>query len=292
MSVSVDQNKHSAESKSYHRFNRWNRVEHALLLSSFTILGLTGIPQKYAGLPWGSAMIGLMGGIEAIRVVHRVAAFILMFETIYHVLAVAYKVFVSRLELTMLPGWKDAVDAVQTLGYNLGITKSPPQMGRYSFGEKLEYWAVIWGTVIMILTGFMLWNPIATTHFFPGSWIPAAKAAHGGEALLAVLSIITWHVYNVHIKQFNKSMFTGQISRHEMEEEHPLELAQIESGMVRLPPDAETLRKRRAIFIPVAAVASAVLLIGLVFFVSFERTAITTVPRQDVEIVTPATPIP
>ncbi|MCS7039976.1 MAG: hypothetical protein NZP34_10260, partial [Caldilineales bacterium] len=75
----------------------------------------------------------------------------------------------------------------------------------------MEYWAVIWGTAVMIITGFMLWNPITTTKFLPGSWIPAAKAAHGGEALLAFLAIIVWHVYNVHIKTFNRSMFTGKL---------------------------------------------------------------------------------
>jgi len=311
MSVSVDQDSHPEASSQeveevvlaptpapappparYHRFDRWQRIEHGLLLGSFTILALTGIPQKYANLPWGSGMIALMGGIEAVRIVHRVAAFILMFETLYHAVAVSYKIFVRRVELTMMPGWKDAMDAVQTLGYNLGLIKSPPQMGRFSFGEKVEYWAVIWGTVIMILTGFMLWNPIATTQFLPGSWIPAAKAAHGGEALLAVLSIVTWHAYNVHLKQLNKSMFTGQISRHEMTEEHALELAQIEAGLGRPAPDAETLRRRRAVFLPVAVVASVVLLAELIVFVSFERTAITTVPKQSVEVIAPLTPAP
>ncbi len=278
---------HGGAPVKYRRFDRWQRIEHALLLSSFTILSITGIPQKYAGSDWAGVMIALMGGIEVVRVIHRVSAFVLMFETIYHVAAVGYKIFVRRVEMTMLPGMKDAVDIVQTLGYNFGLSKKAPQMGRFTFGEKLEYWAVIWGTVIMILTGFVLWNPIAVTHFLPGSWIPAAKAAHGGEALLAVLSIVTWHLYNVHVKHFNKSMFTGEISHHEMEEEHGLELAQIQAGLVRPAPDAETLRRRRAVFMPVAILASVVLLAGLIFFVSFEKTAITTIPRQNVEIVTP-----
>ncbi|MCZ7666212.1 MAG: hypothetical protein M5U34_02700 [Chloroflexi bacterium] len=59
--------------------------------------------------------------------------------------------------------------------------------------KKIEYWAVIWGTAVMILTGFTLWNPIAITQFLPGQFIPAAKTAHSAEALLAVLSIVVWH---------------------------------------------------------------------------------------------------
>jgi hypothetical protein len=79
----------------------------------------------------------------------------------------------------------------------------------------------------MTITGFMLWNPIATTELLPGSIIPAALAAHGGEALLAVLAIVIWHMYNVHIKSFNPSMFTGWLPRDQMERS-TLELERLE----------------------------------------------------------------
>ena len=157
---------------------------------------------------------------------------------------------------------------------------------------KLEYWAVIWCTVMMVATGFMLWNPIATTNFLPGQVIPAAKAAHGGEALLAVLSIVTWHAYHVHVRTFNKSMFTGRIPHHEMAEEHGLELAEIEAGITDAPIAPEVLRQRQRIFYPVAAVIALLLLTGLFFFVTYEETAIATVPRQAVEVFVTATPAP
>ncbi len=277
----------AARHESYVRFRLSDRIEHFILLTSFTILGVTGIPQMFANTGWGVTLINLMGGIEFIRIVHRVAAVVLMLETIYHGGVVTYKVFVQRVRLTMMPGWKDVTDAIQSLTYNLGFTKEPPRMGRYNFGEKAEYWAVIWGTLVMVATGFMLWNPIATTNFLPGVVVPAAKAAHGGEGLLAVLSIIVWHMYHVHVKSFNRSMFTGRISRHDMEEEHALELAEIEAGVADRPVDPVSVRRRRLIFLPVAAVISVTLLTGLYFFVTYEETAITTVPRQPVEILVP-----
>lgn len=278
--------------QSYQRFTLSQRIEHALLLTSFTVLGLTGIPQKFSTMPWAAWMIDLMGGIEMARILHRIAAVMLMLETIYHGGVVTYKVFVLRVRLTMLPTWKDVQDGLQSLAYNLGLAKERPAMPRYNFGEKLEYWAVIWGTVVMVITGFMLWNPIATTNFLPGQFIPAAKAAHGGEALLAVLSIITWHTYHVHIRSFNRSMFTGRLSRHEMEEEHALELAEIEAGITDPPLPEPVLRRRRLIFYPVALLISVTLLVGLYFFVTFEETAITTIPRQDIDVFVPATPTP
>lgn len=277
---------------SYKRFTRSQRIEHFLLLSSFTVLGITGIPQKFSTAPWAVWMIGAMGGIELVRIIHRVAAVVLMLETIYHGGVVTYRIFVERIRLTMLPTWRDVLDGLQSLGYNIGVVKQKPAMPRYNFGEKLEYWAVIWGTAVMVITGFMLWNPIATTNWLPGEFIPAALAAHGGEGLLAVLSIVTWHTYHVHVRTFNRSMFTGRISRHEMEEEHALELAEIEAGITDPPVAPEVLRRRQRIFFPVAVVISTILLVGLYFFVTYEQTAISTVPRQEVPVFVPATPTP
>lgn len=278
----------SKHTKQYVRFTLSQRIEHGLLLGSFTILSVTGLPQMFALQAWAEWMIGAMGGIETVRIIHRISAVVLMLGTIYHGGVVTYKVFVTRVRMTMLPGWDDVVHAVHSLAYNFGLAKTRPAMGRYNFGEKVEYWAVIWGTVIMVITGFMLWNPIATTNFLPGQAIPAAKAAHGGEALLAVLSIVTWHMYHVHVRTFNKSMFTGRIPHHEMEEEHALELAEIEAGITDDPIPPEILRQRQRIFYPVAAVISIVLLTGLYFFVTYEQTAIETIPRQRAEIQAPS----
>lgn len=272
----------------YHRFDVSQRVEHFVLIVSFTVLGLTGLPQKWPDSAWGQTMIGVMGGIEATRIIHRVAAVILILLTGYHFLAMIYRIWVKRSRLSMLPTFKDVKDGFQALGYNVGIASQPPAMGRYTFGEKIEYWAVIWGTVVMILTGFLLWNPIAATNFLPGQIIPAAKAAHGGEALLAVLSIVTWHLYHVHVKYFNKSMFTGNLDAHEMVEEHPLELAAIARGEDQRPLDPQQIRRRKMIYYPLAVVVGLLMLGGVFYFVTFEETAIETVPRQSAPVTTPA----
>jgi mono/diheme cytochrome c family protein len=144
----------------------------------------------------------------------------------------------------------------------------------------MEYWAFVWGAIIMGLTGFMMWNPITITKILPGEVIPAAKAAHGGEALLAVLAIIIWHLYGVHIKRFNKSMFTGKMTEEEMLHEHPLELADIKAGIAERPLDPVMIRKRQRVYLPIAAVLALFMLGGVYGFVNAEQTAITTVQRQ------------
>ena len=213
----------------YERFRRSDRVQHAVMVVSFLVLTVTGLPQKFIYLNnrYLDDLIELMGGIEGVRVVHRWAATVLMLVTAYHLLAVVHRVLVRRVSLSMLPRYQDAVDALQAVRYNLGLAKARPRMDRFTWEEKVEYWSLIWGTVVMIATGFMLWNPVATARLFPGQWIPAAQVVHGGEALLAILAVLVWHFYSVHLRHFNRSMFTGRMTEHEMEEEHPLELERI-----------------------------------------------------------------
>ena len=275
------------------RFSVWQRLEHALLLVSFTTLAVTGLPQKFAATPISQFVIGLFGGIESIRGVHRAAAIVLMALSIYHVVAVLYRVVVRRASLSMFPVIDDFKHFVHDVLFYLGRRKHRAYYGRYSYAEKVEYLAVVWGTLIMALTGFMMWNPIATAQLLPGETIPAAKVAHGGEALLAVLAIILWHFYNVHIRHFNKSIFTGTLSREEMKHEHPAELALIESGQAAKPIPPDALRRRQIIFTPIAAVTVIALGFGLIQFVTFEQTAIDTVPRAETALVfAPFTPAP
>jgi mono/diheme cytochrome c family protein len=124
--------------------------------------------------------------------------------------------------------------------------------------------------------------------------IPAAKAAHGGEALLAVLAIIIWHMYGVHVKRFNRSMFTGKITEEEMLHEHALELADIKAGIAERPVETTDLRKRQRMYLPVAAILALFMLLGVYGFVSAEQTALTTVERQvpTVVVFVPQTPTP
>ena len=215
-----------------------------------------------------------------------------MLGTAWHLLVFGYLSYVRRTRLTMLPTLQDAKDGWQALMYNIGRAQSPPQMGRYTFEEKMEYWAFVWGAIIMGVTGFMMWNPITTARFLPGEVIPAAKAAHGGEALLAVLAIIVWHMYGVHIKSFNRSMFTGKMTEEEMLHEHPLELADIKSGIADRPVDEATLRKRQRLYLPIAGVLALFMLLGVYGFVNAEQTALTTVERQvpTVEVFVSASP--
>jgi cytochrome b subunit of formate dehydrogenase len=277
----------------YLRFNVSQRVEHWVFITSFIILGITGLTQKYSESPISEGIVSGVGGIENLRLIHHSAAVVMMLITIYHVGALGYRIYVRRARLTMLPVVQDVTNAWYALLFYIGRRKDPPQQGRYSFEEKVEYWAVVWGTVVMAVTGFMLWNPIATTQILPGQFIPAAKVVHGLEAVLAVLSILIWHMYHVIIRHFNKTMYIGKMTEEEMLHEHPLELADIKAGIAQPPVTPEGVSKRRRIYFPVYTIIAAIMLVGVYFFVAYEETAIATIPPiEEVEVFVPLTPTP
>ncbi|MBP1703331.1 MAG: cytochrome c family protein, partial [Chloroflexi bacterium] len=188
--------------KYYIRFDKYQRIEHIVFLVAFSILGITGLIQKFSQAPVSQAILSALGGIEVTRQIHHIAAVVMIIVSVYHIIAVLYKLMVIRVSWTMMPVIEDFKHLYVDVMYFLGLRKHRAYYGRYNYAEKVEYLAVVWGTVIMAITGFMMWNPLVTTQLLPGQFIPAAKAAHGAEAVLAVLAIIIWHFYHVHLRHF------------------------------------------------------------------------------------------
>ncbi len=209
------------------RFSPSQRIEHLLLIISFTMLALTGLPQRYADTGVGMLLLRLFGGIETARQVHHTFALLFALEAAYHLGVFAYDVIIKRQWSDMMPRRSDLEHFTQMIRYNLGKADKRPYFGRYTFEEKAEYWALVWGTAVMGITGVMQWFPTIVTRWLPGSAIPVARAFHSWEAVLAVAAILVWHTYHVVIKTRNKSIFTGIMSIEEMEEEHPAELEYI-----------------------------------------------------------------
>ena len=87
----------------YQRFTIFHRIEHVLALGSFIVLAVTGLPQKFAEQLWAQGLIGFLGGIDATRQIHHVAAIVLMLEVVYHIVAIGYRLFVRRARATMAP---------------------------------------------------------------------------------------------------------------------------------------------------------------------------------------------
>ncbi len=127
----------------------------------------------------------------------------------------------------MLPGLQDVQDGLGSVACLAGLRKQGPRYGRYDSKQKVEYWAMIWGTFSMSITGVILLFAVIATRFLPGVLVPASKILHGYEAALAFLAILTWHMYNAHLANgvfpLDTSIFAGKIVVEWMKEEHPKE---------------------------------------------------------------------
>ncbi|MBP2672395.1 MAG: Formate dehydrogenase-like protein cytochrome b subunit, partial [candidate division NC10 bacterium] len=147
----------------------------------------------------------------------------------------------------MLPRPEDAKEAWQNALYLLGLRSEAPRFGRFSYIEKAEYWSLIWGSMVMVVTGFALWFETDVMRFAPLWMLDVATMVHYYEAWLATLAIVVWHFYmvifNPDVYPMNWTWLTGKISMAMLRHEHPREyerlLAQEESeadsGLASLP---------------------------------------------------------
>jgi formate dehydrogenase subunit gamma len=224
------------------RFGLRDRVEHQLVMVLFFLLALTGLPQKFHDAAFAKTVVDLLGGIAQVRYLHRMAGVLFSGVALVHLATVLRGVLTGRSSLAMVPGAKDFRDVITTLRYYLRISEQRALFDRFDYKEKFEYWGIVFGSVIMISTGFALRFPIATTRYLPGEVIPAAKVAHGNEGLMAFLVVVVWHIYNVvfapEVFPGSTTIFTGKISRERMRHEHPLEYAR------RFPEEADAVLGR------------------------------------------------
>lgn len=220
----------------YLRMTLNERIQHILLLSSFTVLVITGFGLKYPEAFWVRWIVAIVGenAFELRGLVHRVAAVAMVAASVYHLI---YIIFTRRGRQLVADLWfrkQDITDVFTALKYYAGITKEKPKFGRFGYIEKAEYWAVVWGTVVMGLTGAFLWFENFFLPIIGMEGMEIATAIHFYEAILASLAILIWHFYFVFINPdvfpMNRAWFSGYLTRHQMENEHPLELAEIESA--------------------------------------------------------------
>jgi cytochrome b subunit of formate dehydrogenase len=114
-------------------------------------------------------------------------------------------------------------EAVQTVGYNLGYRREAPLYSKFNYAEKLEYWALVWGTVVMALTGIFLWAHNFVLEYLSKVWLDVATAVHYYEAILATLAIVIWHFYAVifdpDVYPLKWTFVNGHAPEHEVREE-------------------------------------------------------------------------
>jgi cytochrome b subunit of formate dehydrogenase len=206
------------------RMSANQRWQHLILLTSFIVLVITGFALKFPN-SWLAEVLAMSERLRSIT--HRVAGVILIAAGIYHVCYLVAAREGRRLIRDLAPRPKDVFDAWGTMSYYLGVSKIRPKFGRFSYAEKSEYWALVWGTALMAVTGIMMWAKVWVGNLLARWWVDAATAVHYYEAILATLAIVVWHFYQVFfdpdIYPMNWAWWDGKMPVEHYRHEHELD---------------------------------------------------------------------
>jgi predicted CXXCH cytochrome family protein len=222
------------------RWERAERLQHIVLLLSFIGLAITGFALRFPD-SWWVKLVGL-GGREALRAnLHRALALVLVGVAVYHIfwVAVARR---GRLAIRdMFPASADLMQAWQNVAFHLRLRKQRPAFGAYDYTQKAEYWALVWGTWVMALTGFVLWFPTIATGWLPAWTVRVAEVIHFYEAILAVSAIVIWHFFFVIFMPNEYPMSTiwlnGRMPAKEWKEMHKAHYFEVGDGDIEDPSD-------------------------------------------------------
>jgi cytochrome b subunit of formate dehydrogenase len=191
----------------------FERVQHAVLVVSFLTLVWTGFALKYPDTWWARPLLVLEGAHSVRSIVHRIAAVVFMAISVTHLVSLIVNRKLRQHWMEMLPNRRDPREALSNFAYNLGLGSVPPERSPHSYVEKAEYWAVVWGAIVMVATGLLLWANNLAMRMLPKSWLDVATSVHFYEALLATLAIVVWHFYSVifdpDVYPLNTAFLTG-----------------------------------------------------------------------------------
>ena len=222
-----------ASAATFVRLTLNERIQHLLLFVSFTLLAISGFALMYPEAWWVRPLVSWEGGFAFRGLVHRVAAVVFIAAGIYHVYYVLFTRDGRRMIIALLPRLKDVRDVMQVIRYFLGLSDERPAFARYGYIEKMEYWALIWGGIVMTVTGCLLWFNNMAMRFFPLWVLDVSTVIHLYEAILATLAIIVWHFYyvflNPDIYPMNFACITGKITEEEMRKEHLAEYEELKA---------------------------------------------------------------
>ena len=219
----------------YLRMTVHERLQHATLVISFTLLVITGFMLRYPEAWWVVAIRDVSSRAFVARsFIHRLAGVALIAAGLWHAGYLIFKPDGRRLFRDLLPAWRDFTDPWKVLRYNLGFAPEKPRFGRFSYIEKTEYWALVWGAVLMGATGVILWFENTSIGLFTKLGFDISRTVHFYEAILATLAVLVWHFYfvifNPDIYPMNLAWLTGRVSEREMLDDHPLELERLKQG--------------------------------------------------------------
>jgi cytochrome b subunit of formate dehydrogenase len=210
------------------RFDRRTRLLHVVVMVTFLGLAATGMPLLFSDAPWARLLAMLFFGSRGAGIAHRFFGATLLLAVVWHLSDIFWRALVRGEKGllwgpdSMVPQPRDFVHFFQQMKWFFHLGPQP-RFERFTYWEKFDYWAVLWGTALMGAAGLVLWFPMAASRVLPGWMFNFALFVHGAEATLAIVFIFAIHFFNGHLRpgKFPMDMviFTGSVSREELRHE-------------------------------------------------------------------------
>jgi len=222
-------------------------AQHWVLMIAFIVLVISGFSLRFSDAWWVEALFGWGGGEGFVirGTVHRVAAVMFMVWALWHLFYLMSRRGRHWLR-DMIASKRDLTDIKHNAMFFLGRRSGPPKFARFSYMEKCEYWALIWGAVIMTVTGILLWfdNFFIERWSLPKGVLDVVLVIHYYEAWLATLAILVWHGYGVvlnpEVYPMNPAWISGRMPKGMYEHEHP-EGPKLKQHTAKIDPEAEEI---------------------------------------------------
>ena len=269
---------HASAPTAIRRFTMLNRVNHALVAITFFGLTATGIPLVFSQQHWARVLASVFGGIEAAGLWHRAFATLLIINFTLHFFGLGRAFLRRKLPwhrwlfgpASLIPRWKDVTDCLNMFRWFVGAGPKP-SFDRWTYWEKFDYWAEVFGSMIIGGTGLLLWFPEVLSRLLPGWAFNVAMIIHGYEALLAICFIFTIHFFNAHVRPgtfpVDEVIFTGSVPEEELKEQRPEEYRRlVETGALeslRVPASSRS-RRPTLVFVAIVSVGIGVTLLALI----------------------------
>lgn len=193
------------------RFNGTERFAHWLTAICFVILGLSGL-----NLSFGRAVILPLIGPEsftALTSFGKLAHNFLSFPFVLGVLLMAV--------LWIRHNIPNAVD-VEWFRQGGGLLRKGvhPAAGKFNAGQKVIFWAVVIGALVLAVSGYMLMFPFYVTDI---AGMQLAQLVHAVAGILMV-AIILAHIYigSIGMEGAFEAMASGQVDLNWAKEHHSL----------------------------------------------------------------------
>ena len=189
------------------RDNASERANHWVVGICFILLALSGLAFFHPAFFW---LTNLFGGGPWTRILHPYIGVVMGAFFVIMACRFAKLNIVEPRDIEWLKNVNKMID---------GDDHDMPEQGKYNGGQKLLFWGLVIGMLLIVITGFLMWRAWWN---LPVTVVRAASLVHAISAF-GLIGLIMAHIYAaIWTKGTIRAMTRGTVTRAWAKFHHPL----------------------------------------------------------------------